>query len=171
MPVLTAMVVLIGALCLLNLLLTLGVIRRLREQTATRGPAGPPGRGSSRTAVGGFTATTVDGDAVSPELLVDYTTVVFLAPECATCRDQVPELVRWAANRERSRVLVVIDGNVSDTTDLVAQLGRVARVIVERSGTPVADAFGVTAYPASCLVNDGEVVTWTAEFGQLPAPV
>jgi hypothetical protein len=155
-------VVLIGALCLLNLVLTLGVIRRLRE-----GRDGP----APNAVVTAFTATTVDGEAVAPDLLAGYTTVVFLAPECATCREQVPELVRWARGRDRARVLAVIDGNVSDTADLVARLAPVARVVVERAGTPVANAFGVTAYPASCLVDGGVIRAWATEPGRLPAPV
>jgi hypothetical protein len=169
MPALTAAVTLIAALCLLNLLLTLGVIRRLREQPATQ-PATRPA-GTPSTEVAPFTATTVDGDTVTPDLLASYTTVVFLAPECATCREQVPALLAWGRTRDRTSVLVVVDGTVSDHTELVAQLLPVARVIVERRGTPVADAFGVTAYPASCLVNDRRIVAWAQEPGLLPAPV
>ncbi|MFI6599468.1 hypothetical protein ACIBHX_24715, partial [Nonomuraea sp. NPDC050536] len=80
MAYLIAVVVLVGVLCLLDLVLTLGVVRRLREHTklvdalyemvATMGaPAGP----AVGEVVGEFDVTTVDGSRVSRELLADQT--------------------------------------------------------------------------------------------------
>lgn len=178
--VLTAAVVLVGGLGLLNLMVTFGVVRRLREHTATleglvragaatgagfTGDVPVPGR-----PVGAFDATTTDGEPLSLARLAAHTAVVFLAPECGTCRAQLPDLVGWAGSRERERVVVVVDGSVSDTGDLVGPLEPVARVIVDGAGTPVARAFGVTAYPAACVVSDGTVVAAAAEFGRLPVP-
>lgn len=175
---LTAAVVLVGALCLIDLLLTFGVIRRLREHTTTledlvqRGPTGgQPVAGTvarQDVPVGAFTAWTVDGELLSSDHLASNTVVVFLAPECDTCREQVPELVRWAADQDRERTLIVLDGQVTDPADLVAALNPVARVIVETAGTPVTEAFGATAFPSFCVVDGGKVTAASLDLARLP---
>jgi thiol-disulfide isomerase/thioredoxin len=190
---LTAAVVLVGALCLVDLLLTFGVIRRLREHTTTleglagrRPSAGHPALIERPVAagrpvvigdaapidkpVGDFTAWTVDGERVSPDLLVSDTVAVFLAPECTTCRAKVPDVVRWAGDRDRQRTLVVIDARVTDPADLVEPLSTVARVVVETAGIPVTEAFGATAFPSYCVVDDGKVIASSLDLSTLPVP-
>ena len=185
MVVLTAAVVLVGALCLLDLLLTLGVTRRLREHAtrleqlahhgahddivtddaAAAGSLPAPG-----TPVGPFSATTVDGEPVSADGLADHTVVIFLAPECAACRDKVPGLVSWAAGHGRERTLVIVDGQGMDPADMVGPLEPVARVVVvETVERSLFDAFGVNAFPSFCVVADGRVVAASLDFARLPA--
>jgi hypothetical protein len=181
MAVLTGVVVLVGALGLLNLLLTFGVVRRLREYTVvleTLRAHGGPGRPvlvgdipAPGAQVGEFTAITVDGEPVSRDSLGGSTAVVFMAAACKECRAQLPELVSWAGSQDRDRVLVVIDSDGLDTSDLVEPLSPVVRVIVERPDRPVINAFGVTAFPGSCVVNDGTVVASAVSFTELPALV
>ncbi|MEU7854348.1 hypothetical protein [Nonomuraea sp. NPDC049141] len=168
---------LVGALCLLNLLLTFGVIRRLRDHTETLTNLMRYGGGAATdipvvgAAVGEFTASTVDGDPVSTDLLTGTTAVVFLSSECTTCRAQLPSLAVWAGERDRERVLVVIDTTASDGADLVAALTNVARVVRDPAGGPVCEAFGVSAFPAACVVTDGVVVATAPDFSRLPALV
>jgi thiol-disulfide isomerase/thioredoxin len=190
MAVLTAAVILVGILCVLDLLLTFGVIRRLRDHTetlsnlvrygasSTTGPApGTPGVGVATdipvvgTAVGEFTAATVDGEPVSTDSLTGTTAMVFLSSECTTCRAQLPSLVEWAGERDRERVLVVVTTSASDGADLVAALTNVARVVRDPRGGPVCAAFGVSAFPAACVVIDGTVVATAPDFARLPALV
>ncbi|NUW30420.1 hypothetical protein HTZ77_03120 [Nonomuraea sp. SMC257] len=180
MPFLTALVILFVALGIVNLLLTFGVVRRLREHTrvlerlvragGTHAPPEFTDLPRAGDAVGAFTATTVDGEPVSPERLPGRTVAVFLAPECGSCRDKVPAIAAWAGDRDREQVLVVLDGQVTDPADMVRALGPVARVVVEKEGTPVADAFHVRSFPAFCVVERGRMTEVGVDFSRLPAP-
>jgi thiol-disulfide isomerase/thioredoxin len=181
MLVLTAAVVLVGALCLLDLLLTLAVTRRLREHTTRlhrlerRGAVDDGAMATGNlpapgTPVGPFTATTVDGEPVSSDSLADHTVAVFLAPDCADCRGKVPELVSWAAGHERGHTLVVVDGRGTDPADVVGPLVPVAMVVVVETFAPSPiEAFGVNAFPSFCVVADGRVIDASLDFSRLPS--
>lgn len=173
MAALTAIVVLVGALLLLDLCLTFGVIRRLREHTETleRLVAKNGGAATSRAAgqpVGQLVAYTVDGE---PLAFAGTTAVVFVSPECESCRVDLPELVAWAGERDRERVLVVVDTTYSDGADFVAALEKVAKVVLDGPSENVREAFGVSGYPMSCVVVDGVVSEFAARFSRLPALV
>jgi len=174
MAVLTAAVVLVGALCLVDLLLTFGVIRRLREccGAVQSGAAGAPGAAQLPVVgrrVDEFAATTVDGTPVSPDALAPGTVVVFVAPACKDCRAQLPDLIRWAGTQDRQQILVVVDARTPDRIDdLVDRLNPVARVVVEGLDAPVMTAFGVNTFPAACVVTAGIVVASSPDFSRLP---
>ncbi len=180
MPYVLAIVVLVGLLCLLDLLLTLAVIRRLREHTKlidalyeVVGAGGLPAS-SGGTAVGEivgeFDAMTVDGSRVTRDLLPGGTVVAFLSPDCNGCREQLPELVSWAAGQDRSRVLAVVDGRSGDPAHIVTALSPVASVILEDADGPVADAFKVTAFPSFFQVSEGgKVLARAPRVSRLPA--
>ncbi|WP_163508948.1 hypothetical protein [Fodinicola acaciae] len=172
MAVLIAIVVLVGALCLLDLVLTFGVVRRLREHAETlerllerRSSANVPAAGRS---VGQLTAATVDGERLS---FVGATAVVFVSPECESCRTDLPDLVAWAGDRDRERVLVVVDTTYSDGADFVAALEKVAQVVLDGADSGIRETFGVEGYPMSCVVVDGVVTEFVPRFSRLPALV
>lgn len=178
MFVLTAAVILLGALCALDLLLTFGVVRRLREHTTAleglhRGgaPVGPPIAGDLPALgkeVGPFTATTVDGTPLSRDLLPANHVAVFLTADCPSCKDQLPGLTSWAAAQDRSRTVVVIDGRLADPAELVAALSPVATVVVESTAIPVTDAYGVHVFPSFAVIADGRVTYSSLDFFRLP---
>lgn len=164
MPFLIATVVLVGLLCLLDLVLTLGVVRRLREHTklmdalyeivdVTR--ALPPG--AQGPAVGSivddFAASTVDGTAISRDGLPDDIVLAFLSPDCRGCQDQLPEVASWAGRT--NRLLAVVNGRTADPSELVATLAPVAQVVVEDGAAPISEAFKVSSYPTFRLVGAG----------------
>lgn len=164
MPLLIVAVALVGALCVLNLLLCLGMIRRLREQTdlidavyefvgnvpgAGAGTSGP----SAGDTVAAFRATTTDGAPVGLDDLAPSSVVAFLAADCKSCREQLPHFLAWARGQDRRRVLAVVNAHDSDPSDLVAQLEPVARVVLEGAKPPVAGAFGVSSYPRFCVLG------------------
>lgn len=176
MPYQTAGIAVLGALTLLNLLLTYGVIRRLREHTrllAGIGSAAPmlaPG-----STVGDFAATTLDGELVSRDALSGQTLVGFFSPGCPACTERLPDFVARAATpaHGRARTLAVIAGGDESYAAQREQLAAVARVVVEpeRSG-PVGRAFGVSAYPVFALVDPaGEVLASGYTLDSIPAPV
>ncbi|MGK5552103.1 TlpA family protein disulfide reductase [Actinomadura kijaniata] len=177
MPVLVAAVVLVGALCLLDLLLTLGVIRRLREHTAAlegllaRGGGGrPPGDDlpAAGDAVAPFAATATDGTPVTAESLAGRVIVAFLSTECDACRGQLPRFVEQARGQGRDRVLGVVVGDAAAAEDMVAALEPVARVAVEPVGAAISAAFGVSAYPSYVVVEDGRVTGTAVSVTLLP---
>ncbi|MFG1810798.1 hypothetical protein [Streptomyces sp. NPDC049040] len=166
MPYLTAVVALLSVMCLLTLVLTLGVIRRLREHTKLMdalyeaidlmgGPPGPRGALGAGELVGEFDATTMDGDRVTRELLPEGAVVAFLSADCGGCRDQLPEIASWAAAQERRQVVAVLDARSGDPEELVTALSPVARMIVGDDVPAVGKAFGVQAFPTFYQVSAG----------------
>lgn len=182
MPYLIAGLLLVGALCLMNMALTFGIIRRIREYTklldalyefvgTTRAlPGDATGGPAVGDVVGEFYATTVDGTPVSRELLPNGTAVAFLSPDCRGCREQLPDIASWAQNQDPQRVLVVVDGRAGDPAAMVSALKSVAQVVVDDPKAPVSDAFRVQSYPIFCAVADGGRLTAVApRISRLPA--
>ncbi|MEV0229532.1 TlpA disulfide reductase family protein [Nonomuraea sp. NPDC050786] len=166
MPLLLAAVILVGALCLLDLVLTFGVIRRLREHTAhlekllKGAPPDDPAQMLGER-VGEFAATTTDGEPVSRDLLSGETVVAFFSPTCAPCREKAPGFAAQVHSRglDRQQVMAVVAGEDGDDgTEMARMLAPAARVVMDRGEQPVADAFKVSAFPSFCLVDAEGVV-------------
>src|SRR6266508_1061488 len=124
MALLVAAVTVVGALGVVNLIFSLGVIRRLREHTEIldRLAAGGGAQGESvmlrpGETVGDFVATTMDGERVSRGALVGSTLVGFFSPDCAPCEERLPEFVDHAEHHPggRRQVLAVIVAQDEDT--------------------------------------------------------
>ncbi|MBG0816726.1 TlpA disulfide reductase family protein [Planomonospora sp. ID82291] len=174
---LLAAVVLVGLVGALNLVLTFGVIRRLREHdralashpAATR----PAGRAlSPGMTVADFTAVTVDGAPLTRAQLTGRTAVGFFSTTCAPCLERFPEFVDYArafaGGRDRVLIVVVAE-RAEDAEDFVDRADAVARVVLERYDGPVASAFAVDSFPALLVVDDGTVVTTGSTLDTLPA--
>ncbi len=168
MALLVAAVTVVGALGVVNLIFSLGVIRRLREHTEIldRLAAGGGAQGESvmlrpGETVGDFVATTMDGERVSRGALVGSTLVGFFSPDCAPCEERLPEFVDHAEHHPggRRQVLAVIVAQDEDTAGpVVAELASVARVVRDVGAGPVPRAFGVHGFPAFALVEPGGMV-------------
>lgn len=180
MAYLIASISLVGVLAGLNLLLTIGVVRRLREHAellaeAPRVENGPPV--SVGSVVGEFTATTVDEELITRDSLDGGTVVGFFSPGCGPCEELLPRFVEYVASETGGdrRVVAVVAAPDVHSDEMVAQLAPVARVVVEGVfGGPVSTAFGVRGYPALCVVDgDGTVVVSGSTVDALPvtAPV
>jgi hypothetical protein len=169
MPILIATVVSVALLGLLNLMLTLAVIRRLRVHTTqlaalTRGspdlallPAGTP-------------LPALPGPDPAGLRLI-----AFLSTTCDVCHEQVPDLTRFLAAHgiARSAALVVVVGAVDDPAGqrLANPVDAVATVVREPSDGPVTSAFGVHLFPTFYLVDDGVVRSGAVAVSQLAEPV
>ncbi|HSK95084.1 MAG TPA: TlpA disulfide reductase family protein [Euzebyales bacterium] len=179
MVYLAAAVAVVGALCLLDLVLTFGVIRRLREHTrmlatVPQGMTNPLGIAVGE-APGEFSATTTSGETVSRAQLSGPTLVGFFAPGCEPCATELPRFVERAGDMpggQQQALAIVIDG-ADDESGYRERLEPVARVVVERHDGPLQAAFRVAAYPTIYLLgHDGVVLangTMMSDVGNAPA--
>jgi thiol-disulfide isomerase/thioredoxin len=179
MPYLIAAVIVVGVLCTVDLLLTLGVIRRLREHTEllsnrSSGVGGDPHDGiiaeGERPAA--FEAADGDGRPVSVTSGEGPLLLGFFSTSCPPCRELAPDFAAQAARFPggRDRVVVVVNGARDGAIPFLNTLSAVARVVVEDERGPVAAAFRVDGYPSWCVV-DGEGVVTRSGVGMDRLPV
>ncbi|GGT03408.1 hypothetical protein GCM10010156_71630 [Planobispora rosea] len=180
MAVMWAALLLVGAICLLDLFLTLGVVRRLREHTAhleklMQGGGAMPATGlpEAGAVVGAFEARTLDGEEISRDVLSGETLVAFFSPGCKPCLEKLPGFLEHARHRigGRSLILAIVAGGDS-SEEMVQALRPVSRVVVEDGyDGPVARAFHVSEYPAFCLVDsEGTIVAAEGDVTRLALP-
>lgn len=163
MPFLIAFVAVVGVLCAVDLVLSVGIIRRLREHSEAlaalrRGPGVMAPAGS---AVGPFTAVTTDGETVSDDTLTGTPTLVgVFSPGCPACAERMPSFVDAAKNRAggRSSVLAVLAGREEDVAAERAALEPVARVVIDGSGGGLTRALSVSGFPAFALVDASRTI-------------
>jgi hypothetical protein len=148
MGYLVAAVVLLGVLCLLNLLLTIGILRRMRAGSDWQpGPLFALGPGS---AVGEFSAMTTADEPVSNDTLTGI--VGFFTAGCGDCHELLPLFVERAREMGREKVLAVVGGEDEETVRALVPVARV--VVADLGGGPVARAFQNTWTPTLYLVGD-----------------
>lgn len=152
MPVLIAVVALVGVLCALDLVLTVGVIKRLREHTELLSSGSSMAERSGiglGEEIGAFATTTVDGEPLSRELLADEMLVGFFSSTCKPCKEELPKFVEYARARYggRERSLAVVIGRPDESAAMVAALRPAAQVVLEKQGGPVVTAFQLEAFP------------------------
>lgn len=173
MPYLIAALVLVGALVVIDLVLTLGVIRRLREhaELITKALEGTGTvEGSIMLPAGSrlpeLRATTVDGTAApdSGPLLIG-----FFSSTCPVCVERIPGFVEYARAFD-GRVLGVAVGAPDEVSGIVADLRPVADVVVEPNDGPLATALQVKGFPTMATVSaDGIVVATGYRTAALPS--
>lgn len=187
MAVLVAAVIVVGVVGLLDLVLTFGVIRRLREHndilTERLEGTGAPIMIEVGVAADEFVATTIDGARLTRDQLTDTTLVAVMSTTCAACTERLPAFVARAAAHPggRQQVLaVVVDGSAQDggaaddggAVPFLDRLPAVATVVREPVGGPLATAFGISGYPVFALVDAGGVVRASSIHpARLPHPV
>lgn len=158
-----AATVTLAMVTLLNLLLTLGVVRRLRGLTPGGAhPTDEPGPVmlADGELVGSFTATATTGEVVDRARLSGLTLVGFFSPGCSACKDKLPDFIQRATAMAggRERVIATITSREGVGEGMVAALEPVAQVVVEQQENPIFVAFDVRGFPAYCLIDaDGRV--------------
>jgi hypothetical protein len=177
-PIVIAAVAVVGALCLLDLVLTFGVIRRLREHTTMlaenrgHGLPGPPVIGVAQGELPGtFAAVTRDGEHVDDSAALRV--VAFFSTRCSICPERVPPFLEYLAARhiDRASVLAVVVGDDSEPAPYLESLAEFAQVCLEQEDGEVAKAFKVAGYPAFCLLGgDGTVLASGYDPQTLPEP-
>lgn len=152
MAYLGAAVALVGVLCLLDLVLTVGVIRRLRQHTQLFDAQIAGGRPALRPRpghrVGDFEAADTNGLAVDRDLLGPGTLIGFFTTDCVPCKELLPRFVDHVAGLglDPEQVIAVLAAPEADE-NMIAQLGSVARVVVQASDGPMVRAFDLSGFP------------------------
>jgi len=175
MPLVIAAVAVVGVLCLLDLLLTFGVIRRLKEHTAMfaeRGSLAPPVIGLAEgERPGAFSAMTTDGQHVDESTPLRL--AAFLSTSCSICPERVPLLLKYltAHHIDRASVLAVVVGPDGEKAPYFESLAEVAQICIEPDEGDVSKAFRAAGYPAFCLLSaDGTVLASGYDPQMLPEP-
>jgi hypothetical protein len=174
----TAAVVVFGTLTTLNLILTLGVIRRLREQserlaTVDSGQSIEPMIAPGQTPAD-FTATTIDGEVITRDDVTGARLIAFVSPTCDACAVQIPMLLDRAASMPggRDNVVVVVVGKGDGVVQYAEQFRAVAHVVAETATGPVTRAFEAGGFPAFGLLDaDGRLVASAVSIDRLDLPV
>ncbi|MFC4589607.1 TlpA disulfide reductase family protein [Sphaerisporangium corydalis] len=178
MPYVVAATVLVGIIGVANLVLTYGVIRRLREHSAllTIGPPRNDDFEQAKLPVGGsvadFEAITTDGLDLSRDGLTGETLVGFFARSCDSCAEELPRFVELAAGIRggRDQVLAVVMEDGLDAGEMIGDLAGVARVVrAENPENAIVRAFQARAFPAFFFLDDGVVRAAEFRVGALPA--
>jgi thiol-disulfide isomerase/thioredoxin len=164
MPYLVAAVVLFSAIATLNLLLTLAVIRKLRQSP----PAGPklaPDPDLPELPAGSpvpsFHAEAVSGRSVSDKSQSESEAVyAFFDSGCSSCRPTIPRLLDYAKRNGLTpdQIVAVVGGEAADAGEYVDALDGRATVILEETLGPVAAAFSIHSFPAFVIADPGGVV-------------
>jgi hypothetical protein len=174
MTLLAAAVIFVGCLCLLDLLLTFGVLRRLREHAtllAAMPTDQPPGLATGERPVPFVTVSTA-GQAISgPSGL---RVVAFFSTSCSVCPGKIAPFLRYAqsAGLHQDRVLAVI-ATETEASDYLAELSDAASVCLEQpQGGAVGNAFKLNGFPSFFLLDDDGVIVASAfDPDSLPEPV
>jgi cytochrome oxidase Cu insertion factor (SCO1/SenC/PrrC family) len=155
--VLTTAVVLLAVVMALHLLLTFGLVTRLRELQQGAGlPAKDPDLPQPGRVVAPFSVTDLDGVEVTEADLAGRVQVGFFAAGCAPCTT----LSDWlAAEPPATRFIALIDGDpATETTKrLVEKLSGLGRVALISAEHPVILAFAVTSFPTLLHIQSGVV--------------
>lgn len=165
MSVLTAAVVAVGILCVLDLLLSFGIIRRLREQNEQLRDLR-----EKQSAAEPDIMLPAGSRVELSDVDVAGALVGFFSPNCEPCKERMPQFIEYATGH-RGKVIAIAAGDADEVADMVVRLGEVAKVVVETMGGPLHNAFGTTGYPAVCLVDDDKTVVASGwEMSALPVP-
>lgn len=164
---------LLAMLVLLNLLLTLGVIRRLREQASEADEERPP-LPEVGTRVRDFTVTSLAGEPFTADHLTSGSRLVgFFSPLCKPCHRLKDELLARPPS-ERMFAFVVGDRTDPQAETLAVALSAITEVAMVPIGDRIHEAFDVQGFPALVRVTDGAVTAAayrTADLRALPARV
>jgi hypothetical protein len=158
---LTASVMVLAVLTVLNLILCLAVIRRMRATEESAAVASLSGdMPAPGTVVTGLAATTTAGDLIGPDDLAhEETFVAVLSVGCPSCETFVAELGRRRRSLPEHALLIVTAGAGQDAGPMAGRLSSRAPVIIAGDDDPVLDAFGgISTFPTFMRLERGVVV-------------
>jgi thiol-disulfide isomerase/thioredoxin len=177
LPAAVALAVLALAVCLLDLVFTLGVIRRLREHTELISNLPSMPQLHAMLAEGEFTgpfeAVASTGEPVTRDRLSGRTLVAAFTPHCHACEEKMPAFVDFAKAFPggRDQVIAVVAGVGNEADAYRELLEPVARVVVEPPMTgEIGTALAVTGFPVFAVLDEsGKVISGGVELDRSTA--
>ena len=162
MAILAAAVVVVGVLCLTDLLLTVGVIRRLRVHTELLSRVHAEHGGDiAITSLGvgaipdSFTWQGSGGEPVTGP--AGWRMAAFFSSTCSACPERIPGFLDYVRARhlERDRVLAVVAASpAAEPVPYLDSLAAVAHVCQMPHGSEPEKAFKVAGFPAFFLLDE-----------------
>ncbi|MEW2298785.1 hypothetical protein AB0958_02190 [Streptomyces sp. NPDC006655] len=162
---LAAAVVLVGLLCMFDLLLTLAVLRRLREHSEELGRLSvkPNFQTYDPQVLVGTQAPDLAGES-------GVRFVAFLDAHCDSCHDHAAEFAQIA--RAHDDVLAFVSGEGRQADELIALVGPGIPLVRGEEVRTQVMAIGLKAFPTFLLVRaDGTIIQAVTEPGALAWPV
>jgi len=157
-------IVLLWVIVLLNLVLTLGIARRLNTMSLTGHDPIAENRLQAGEPAPAFTAETLDGQQVSLETYAGQIVAFhFLSSHCEPCREVLPDLLTLAplARQDGVQFVFVILEDEQNTRAFVEEYQIPSPVIVApRPGNDYmkpnkfAEAYKSTSTPSYCLIDE-----------------
>ncbi|MGW2699577.1 hypothetical protein [Streptomyces sp. NPDC001340] len=165
MNFLIAAVVLVGLLCVFDLLLTLAVLRRLREHSAELGRLGmrPNFQMYDPQVLVGTKAPELAGES-------GVRLVAFFDADCDSCHEHAAEFA--AVARVHDDTLAVVSGKGEQLRELLELVGPGVPVVQGEETRTLTEAIDLRAFPTFLLVRaDGTITQAVTEPGALNQPV
>lgn len=152
---------------LLNLLLTVALVRRVAALGAAPAAGAPAGGLPAGAAAPAFTARTPDGVERTRADLGDGPLVLgFFSPTCDACYDHAPHFAELVGRTPGVAAAAVVDGDAKNSQRLRERIpGDVPVLLARRPANPLLGAYLVDAYPTYTAVVDGTVA---GSFGSVP---
>ncbi|GGN75975.1 TlpA family protein [Actinoplanes lobatus] len=153
--------VVVGVVAVLNLILTVGVIRRLKdhEQRFTELSAddgASNAQPSVGTAVPEFTAATTTGGKVTAADLRDGGLIGFFSVGCPPCAEQLPDFTRFLRAMDDTPALIVIEApSPADAAAFLEVTGDLP--VVLDGGDGLCKTFEVNRFPSMAQLSGGAV--------------
>jgi peroxiredoxin len=170
-PLLIMSIVLLWIIVLLNLVLTIGIARRLNNMSTTGRDPIAEGRLQPGEPVPAFTAETLDGQQVSLETYAGQMVAFhFISVNCEPCREVLPDLLTLAplARQAGVQFVFVMLDDVQNTRAFVEEFQIPSPVIVAprpendyTKSNEFAEAYKSTSTPSYCLIDENGVLLAT----------
>lgn len=168
----------IGIFCLLNLALTLGLVRQMRRYSdvldARHTAGGSLWHLKAGTRAPDFTAVTTTGQTHSLHTMAGKRVLIaFFSVVCPPCWVQARLLREYARSpaADASQVLAVICGQGTAASEFARELEGTMPVVVEPPHGPTPMAFAVSSYPTFYVIGaDGDIEASAMAIADLPAP-
>ncbi|MFD8529692.1 hypothetical protein ACFV0L_19975 [Streptosporangium canum] len=158
MSFLVVSVILLTLAVLANLILTYGVIRRLREHSEMIASSGRRDVSVSVGAqIGAFATTTTRGEPITNDSLGEQTLVAFFSPSCKPCHEKLPSFLKYSSQSSNDTLAVVLTSEKDEAEEMIAQLETTSRVCVDTFDSTISSAFSIVGTPAFVTVSYGSV--------------
>lgn len=176
MPYLIAAVILLSLFSLGHMLVTVGLIRRIRTMAAESGsgtaPPIPPTLAVGQSP-GEFATATQEGRRFERSGLPGGRSLIgFFSTTCEPCAENAPRFAEYARSFDPGRVVAVIqDGEPGAAQTFGERYLDGVDVLVEAMNGPVARAFAVEAFPTMYVLDaEGRVEHSAFNTSRLPQP-